>query len=89
MKLQGHAMKKLTLSLTITLSRQLAKERNKSISAMVGDYFLSLKKEGGSYVPDQPLVRKLYGIFKGTVLPSDKKALRELRARKYLNNQGL
>jgi hypothetical protein len=80
-------MKKLTLSLgeeTIALAHKLARERRDSISHMVEEYFRSLKKPETTYVPEHPRVRKLYGIFKGASLPSDKKALRELHAQKYL-----
>ena len=80
-------MKKLTLSLdeeTIAIAHRMAKEKNDSISNMVGDFFRNAQKNRKEYVPDHPTVRKLYGILKGSDIPMDKKAIRELILQKHL-----
>ena len=74
-------MKKLTLSLdeeTIAIAHKLARANNDSISNMVGNFFRDMQKPRTEYVPDHPTVRKLYGILKGSDIPMDKKAIREL-----------
>ncbi len=80
-------MKKLTLSLdeeTIEFAHKLAKEKNDSISNMVGDFFRDMHKNRKEYVPDHPVVRELYGSFKGATVPKDKKAMREALLQRYL-----
>ena len=80
-------MKKLTLSLDediIEFAHKLAKEKNDSISNMVGEFFRNMHKNRKEYVPRNPALRQLYGILEGADIPRDKKGIRELILQKHL-----
>ena len=80
-------MKKLTLSLdeeTIAIAHKVAKENNDSISNMVGNFFRDKQKSRKEYQPDHPVVKSLYGYYKGRSIPNDKKAMLDLLLQKHL-----
>ena len=80
-------MKKLTLSLdeeTIALAHKLAKENNDSISNMVGTFLRDAQKNRKEYVPRNPVVKSLYGYYKGRSIPNSKKEMLEILLQKHL-----
>lgn len=71
--------KKLTLSIDedlIEFAHRFSKETNKSISKMVEEYLLELKKQNNKNNIN-PRVNSLYGIFENKPIP-DKKELRKM-----------
>jgi (p)ppGpp synthase/HD superfamily hydrolase len=71
--------KKLTLSIDedlIKFAHQFSKETNQSISKMVEEYLLQLKKQNNDYNVN-PRIKNLYGIFEDQPIP-DKKELRKM-----------
>ncbi len=80
-------MKKLTLSLDediIEFAHKLAKEKNDSISNMVGEFFRNMHKNRKEYVPRNPVIKSLYGYYKGRSLPNSKKEMQEILLQKHL-----
>jgi acetyl-CoA carboxylase alpha subunit len=71
--------KKLTLSIDedlIKFAHRFSKETNQSISKMVEEYLLHLKKQNNDNKVN-PRIEKLYGIFEDHPIP-DKKELRKM-----------
>ncbi|MDI3548601.1 MAG: hypothetical protein PWR10_2253 [Halanaerobiales bacterium] len=71
--------KKLTLSIDedlIKFAHHFSKETNQSISKMVEEYFLQLKKQENKNKV-HPRIENLYGIFEDQPIP-DKKELRKM-----------
>lgn len=71
--------KKLTLSIDsdlIKFAHDFASKTNQSISKIVEEYFIQLKKQESEYFAD-PKIDNLYGIFEDKPVP-DKKKLRKI-----------
>lgn len=70
--------KKLTLSIDgelIEFAHEYAKKNKRSVSAIVEEYFIQLRKTNSGLIMD-PRAERLYGIFAEEPVP-DKKTLRK------------
>ena len=77
--------KKLTLSLDsdiIEFAHNFSQRHNKSISKIIEDYFMVLKEQNTTELPND--LGEVYGIFEGIKTP-DKKELRRMFHEKYSN----
>jgi len=76
--------KKLTLSIDedlIEFAHNLSEKNNKSISSMIEDYLINLKKQKNDNGDHQGLskeVKEITGFFSEDKLPEDKKEMRKI-----------
>jgi hypothetical protein len=79
--------RKLTLNLdssVIDFAHAFSKKYNRSISKIVENYFIELKKNNAAVAELPKELEELYGIFEGTDAP-DKKELRKMFHEKNSN----
>ena len=77
--------RKLTLSMdarVIDFAHAFSKKTNKPISRIIENYFIELKKQDTTALPNG--LEELYGIFEGTEVP-DKNELRRMFHEKNSN----